>query len=418
MNYEVNISYSSNISKFQKFTSVLAFAIIIFISFFGTAAPFPERYTSVDDISTSNIFNQVIYLFVLFLIIISVYNHKRFFVQTLIKEKFFFLLILWYFLGMLWSVDPFSTFKMALRLFTIYLAILVFFINYPYYQAGDKIVKIILTIFILTSLVVVVTIPGATDPDFNTWRGFSPSKNIFGQVCVLAFVLGFDLYLREESLAKKLLVAFLSFLALIMLFGSQSSTSIIGVLVFVSIISIRIIDHFFRPLGLGRFMSSALLLGFMFSVFLILIVFPVVIEYFTGLFGKDPSFTGRTDLWLIALNSFIEQFPLGTAYGAFWNPANKALASIHLIFPWLPMQAHSGILDTLNEGGIIGFSLFISATFISLRNNWNFKNKNIGFYIVLIILLLNTQETTLLVPGYLATTLYFYYYLRSILAHQ
>jgi O-antigen ligase len=317
-------------------------------------------------------------------------------------------------LGILWSIDPFSTFKMALRLFTIFISITAFFIHHPFYTSADKILKYISALFILTSIVIVVIIPGATDPDFNTWRGLSPSKNIFGQVSVLTLLIVLDIYLRQNTLINKTVFLMLAFISVILLFGSQSSTSIIGFLAFCSIISIRVVDKFYKPLNLGRFLSSALLIGFGFSVVLLLVVFPNILESFTALFGKDPSFTGRTDLWLIALNSFREHFPLGTAYGAFWNAANKDLTAIHIIFPWLPMQAHSGILDTLNEGGIIGFILFVSATIKVLIKSWKFREKNLWFYMIIIILVLNTQETTIFVPGYLATTIFILIYVRSI----
>lgn len=315
---------------------------------------------------------------------------------------------------MMWSVDPFSTFKMALRLFTIFISITAFFIHHPYYTSADNILKYTAALFVLTSIVIVVIIPGATDPDFNTWRGLSPSKNIFGQVSILTLIITLDIYLRQNTLVNKIIFLMLAFLSIGLLFGSQSSTSIIGFLAFCSVISIRAVDKFFRPLNLGRFLSSTLIIGFICSVVILLIIFPTILENFTALFGKDPSFTGRTDLWLIALNSVREHFPLGTALGAFWNAANKELVTIHLIFPWLPMQAHSGILDTLNEAGIIGFIFFIGATAKSLVKTWRYKEKNLWFYLIIIILVLNTQETTIFVPGYLATTLFFLIYIRSV----
>ena len=401
-------------NNYQRYASIIAFSIIIFISFFGTSEPFPDRYKSVDDIGTSNFLNQVIYIFVLLLAFYSIHSYKRELFSFIKSDKFLSLLILWYFIGMMWSIDPFSTFKMALRLFTIFISISAFFIHHPYFISADQILKYIAALFVLTSIVIVALIPGATDPDFNTWRGLSPSKNIFGQVSVLTLIITLDIYLRQNTLINKTILLTLAFISIILLFGSQSSTSIIGFLAFCSIISIRAVDKLFRPLNLGRFLSSAIVVSFAFSVVLLLVVFPNILESFTALFGKDPSFTGRTDLWLIALNSFRDHFPFGTAYGAFWNAANKDLVAIHIIFPWLPMQAHSGILDTLNEGGIIGFILFISATIKVLIQSWKFRDKNLWFYMILIILVLNTQETTIFVPGYLATTIFILIYVRSI----
>lgn len=316
---------------------------------------------------------------------------------------------------MIWSVDPFATFKATFRLFSIYITIIVFFIHYPFNEFSDNIIKVIIIIFLLTSFIAVLLIPGATDPDFNTWRGLSPQKNIFGQVCLLTFILSLDIYLRQKGLLQKTIIVLAALISIILLFGSQSSTSIIGFVIFVSINSIRFIDGIFRKLKIGRLLSSVLQLGFIVFVIILLIFYPELLDILTSIFGKDTTFTGRTELWLIAYKSFLEHFPLGTGLGAFWNPANKQLISIHLIFPWLPMQAHSGILDTLNEAGIVGFLLFIGASIKALVRSWMGNQNNLWFYLFLLILILNSQETTILIPGYLATTLFFIVYVRIII---
>jgi len=406
----LNINHNTSINPYQRNAAFLAFLILIFVSYFGTAAPFPEHYESADE-STSNIYNQVIYILIFLLSLYSIQNKKKQLVNFIIKEKFLSLLIFWYFLGMLWSIDPFATFKLSFRLSIIVLVMISFFLHYSSYNDTNSLIKYIAALFIIINFFAVFTIPGAKDT-YGFWRGTTLQKNILGQISVFTIIIYFDLLIKEKRNTTKIVALIMISLSTIILFGSRSSTSLIGLLIFCFLVSVKLFDKIFRSLGAGKFVSSTLVLGVLSSVMIVLVFFPSILDILTSLFGKDPSFTGRTELWYIAIQSIEKHFPLGTALGAFWNSANNDLAEIHILFPWLPMQSHSGFLDLLNEGGIIGFIFFLGLTLKYLWLQWKLEIKSLWFYLIIVILIINSQETLLLVPGNLATMLFLLGYIK------
>jgi O-antigen ligase len=80
---------------------------------------------------------------------------------------------------------------------------------------------------------------------------------------------------------------------------------------------------------------------------------------FASLFGKSADLTGRADIWAPLLIEFDKHWLLGIGYGAFWlgpgSPSQPVLDTLQ----WIPLQAHNGYLDVLNELGVIGGIFFL-----------------------------------------------------------
>lgn len=79
--------------------------------------------------------------------------------------------------------------------------------------------------------------------------------------------------------------------------------------------------------------------------------------------GRDPTLTGRTDLWhhILAMN----QNPLlGTGFASFW--LGPRLESLWKIYWWQPTESHNGYLEIfLNLGwlGVVLFGIVLAATY-------------------------------------------------------
>lgn len=75
------------------------------------------------------------------------------------------------------------------------------------------------------------------------------------------------------------------------------------------------------------------------------------------LLGKDPTLTGRTDIWAAIFRQLAHHPWLGFGYGAFWLndsiPARYIRAETH----WLVPSAHNGWLDVLVQVGWVGGAL-------------------------------------------------------------
>jgi len=104
--------------------------------------------------------------------------------------------------------------------------------------------------------------------------------------------------------------------------------------------------------------------------------------------GKDPTLTGRTEIWA-SLMRLSDKHPwLGYGYKAFWTPTSVPAAVVRMETHWGVPSAHNGWLDLLIQLGWVGvimFSIVLAAgLFCAL---FRFANVKDGFFSVLILLL-------------------------------
>jgi len=226
--FRIRIPYSELLIK-------IAFFIFFFFTLFPAEEPFPSsrQELGVENMSESNITNQAIKICVLILTIVaSIYKFDEIIV-LIRKEKLLFFLIFWSFLSVFWSDFPLVTFKRWFQIFLIYFLI----ITYLTYFSEDealKILKVILYPYLLVTLFVVLAIPEAKDPEFNTWRGFSATKNSLGQIGLIAGVLTLIFFIKENSRIKRIIALLFFILSIIIVLGTFSSTSYIALFIFLS----------------------------------------------------------------------------------------------------------------------------------------------------------------------------------------
>ncbi|HWU49192.1 MAG TPA: O-antigen ligase family protein [Asticcacaulis sp.] len=104
--------------------------------------------------------------------------------------------------------------------------------------------------------------------------------------------------------------------------------------------------------------------------------------------GKDPTLTGRTEIWA-SLMRLSDKHPwLGYGYKAFWTPTSIPAAVVRKETGWGVPSAHNGWLDLLIQIGWLGVILFGAtlavAYFCAL---FRFARVKDGFFSVLILLL-------------------------------
>jgi exopolysaccharide production protein ExoQ len=76
--------------------------------------------------------------------------------------------------------------------------------------------------------------------------------------------------------------------------------------------------------------------------------------------GKDPTLSGRTSIWLAALDYIQERPWLGFGRSAFWAPGSlyAIRAGERIDARYIPPHAHNGFLDLLLDVGFVGMALF------------------------------------------------------------
>ena len=122
-----------------------------------------------------------------------------------------------------------------------------------------------------------------------------------------------------------------------------------------------------------------------------------MIDTVTEAIGKDPSFSGRTDLWTAMLISISHHPFLGTGFKAFWsvNPPSTYLEHIYSVFIWMPNESHNSYIDLTNELGLIGLGIFIVMIIRYFANSRKLNSPAPWKWFIISALLVSMQESVL-----------------------
>jgi O-antigen ligase len=80
--------------------------------------------------------------------------------------------------------------------------------------------------------------------------------------------------------------------------------------------------------------------------------------------GRDPTLTGRTEIWNLVLNMTPNQL-LGTGFESFW--LGSRLQQMWSIYWWHPNEAHNGYIEIFLELGWVGIALLALLLLTGLR---------------------------------------------------
>ena len=385
--------------------AIFTFVAYLFFSFFGTKVPFKPRVEESNLGGPGNLINQVVFSSLFLLSLISLFVRRLDAIAIIKKEKVLTIFLIWCLITVIWSYSPIDTVKRLFRTVALFSVTLSLLVHTSSPEEILKFIKPLLYIYLLVSIIACFTISGAIDPQFHSWRGFEDTKNNLGGVAVICIILSFFIY-RMETGKSKAIAAIAVFFSVALLFGSTSVTSISNFMILAFIGSLLVVDELFKPLGLGRAASVIIILFGVGLVVTFLIAAPDLLGVVTRAVGKDPSFTGRTDLWVAMLVSIWQHPFLGTGYQAFWSvtPASPYLEHIYKVFIWLPNEAHNGYIDIANEVGIIGLVIFLV---MIIRYFINITKLNSTFpwkWFIIAALINNMQESYLISFGQLPGT--------------
>jgi exopolysaccharide production protein ExoQ len=384
------------IHKFFPFLAFFSFVMYLFFSFYGTALPFRDKLSDVNEIGTSNIVNQIAYTAIFFLSLIAMLPKIKTVLGIIFREKVFTFFIIWAFISILWSDYTFVSFKRWFQFFTAYTVALSVMSHVDFSEIILSRIRYLFYAYLLVSIVSIMIVPGAKDY-YGIWRGIAPSKNHLGQAALLSTLIVF--YTVWTSRGIKRIVALLFFLlALTLLAGSQSMTSQSTFLFIVFLGGVLYLDQYFRKLSLGRALSFIIIISGTALFLSVIFLAPDILASVVGSAGRDLTFTGRTDLWRDILYETSNHWVLGAGFQGFWVVENPALLALYDIYVWLPNQAHNGYLDILNEVGAIGLFLFLLIILNYFRGIINLKLPHFWVWFVVAAVIINIQESTFIRP--------------------
>jgi O-antigen ligase len=401
-----------NVTK-RSITEIIArvsFAVYLFFIIFGTSLPFGESIRDIDEKSTSNIVNQVVYSTLFLTSSFCLLVRRQSLWRLIRKEKFLTLFLAWCFLSIVWSHHSFISFKRFLQILTNVTIGLSIFI---YTESPDEIIKYfryILLFYIPLSLLSVIFIPGGLDPESTAWRGLASGKNHFGQVCLVSSLIWLSASSRRH-LKEKIINLVMFILSLVSLIGSQSLTAILCALILGCLAGIFYLNRRFKSLGIGALFIILLFLTFLSISTSFLFVGPEFLKSLPEYVGKDFTFTGRTVLWEYIFDETKNHLFIGCGFGGFWVIDGYFLENVYKYFVWLPNQSHNGYLDILNETGLMGLSIFLIAVITYFIKLSRIQNNFIWKWFVIAALIINLQETTLFRMNVFTGVLFIFSYL-------
>jgi O-antigen ligase len=248
-----------------------------------------------------------------------------------------------------WSINPASSARSAIEYGIVVIGAIGIAANL---KADAFMEQLALLCFLsgAASLLLLAVSPAAAYGDAGDFRGIFPQKNVLGEAMTMG-ALGSLHGLRVSKRGRAQQIIFL-IVDIIAAAKAQSATSCLTIAAFCATDGVIFL---FRKGGAAR---AVAMVAIALAVPLMAVV-AIAPDALLGAIGKDPTLTGRTDIWHYVV-IFISQRPwLGWGYLAFWSTSNPAAMYIADALHWFAPQAHNGLLEMLLCVGVVGTACFI-----------------------------------------------------------
>ncbi|WP_087138894.1 O-antigen ligase family protein [Brevundimonas diminuta] len=238
------------------------------------------------------------------------------------------------------------------------------------------------------------------------WRGLWYEKNHMGMIMAVGLIAASALLAAGAPQDRRIAVAAIGVCALALL-GSQSKTALIMAMLGGGLIAMcRLIARMGPVFGVVIVWSLGL------TAVISLWVWSQYSVEILALFGKDPTLTGRTEIWA-AIERMAAQRPwLGYGYGAFWVLDTEPMEWIRHETGWRVPSAHHGWLDLRVQLGwtgtwLVGAVIALTATAILFRlNSLGRREGYLSLAYLAAFLLLSVSESVLMSHQDLPWTLF------------
>lgn len=133
-------------------------------------------------------------------------------------------------------------------------------------------------------------------------------------------------------------------------------------------------------------------------------------DLFFGLIGKDPTLTGRTDIWAALLRRVAVRPLEGYGFGAFWQERWGPAWFVRQEVKWTAPNGHNGWLDVLVQLGAVGLGLvvlhFLSTTVAAVGRLWRGPECYWAILFVALFALFSISESTIMQYNGISWVLY------------
>lgn len=268
-----------------------------------------------------------------------------------------------------WSYNPEATSRyiyhlIGMTLFGLYLGS-----NYSVKEQA-RFFGMIYLITLALSLFYIVFLPQyGTEGGLHAgaWRGIFVHKNGFGRIVALGIPLLFMLDLK-----RFILYISLGLTGLAVVMSKSAGSLVITLVLLMSLYIYRV----FRLNYILMFLGLSFLTIFGLSLYVLSMQNS---GFIFDLLGKDPTLTGRTDLWTLVWQMIQLRPWLGYGPGAFWNGLGGPSAYVVNAIGWEAPHSHNGWLDLWLSLGLLGISTFVFGLGVNLFRSIQWARMTSGF---------------------------------------
>jgi O-antigen ligase len=274
----------------------------------------------------------------------------------------------WLCLSVVLSFDPGTSIRrFALSVFVVVVAATLMLLP----KTQGELVRWLATCYLGVLLAPNLSIHLATDPQepalAGNWRGAFGHKNVAAAMMAIMMFLGIY-FIRAGGWISGVIVIFLSALFLFYSAGKSSIALCIAVVLLTSLTSV--VRSFW-----GR-VAMLLLPLVVLNMFSVGTVLSDTLASIAKLLPLDTSFTGRSDIWVFAVDSLHQRLLTGYGFESFWG--SSAITNLKEGKEWAGYASHShnGYLDTALGTGLPGLVLLIVAIVIKPLRDFQSADEN------------------------------------------
>jgi O-antigen ligase len=316
--------------------------------------------------------------------------------------------------SMLWSIEPDVTIRRGVALCFTMLFGLYLGARYDWRELLTLLAGVF-TALAVGSLLAALGFPRigvASDINAGDWKGLWYEKNELGAMMLLGLLANLcrGLIAPPGRRWGWMAAAGLCFGLLVM---SKAGTSLVCLLLAVGALPTLALVRRGGPLAVATIWLAATVVG----------VVAAIAWLDPGLLlkaiGKDPTLTGRTEIWEALFRRIAERPRLGYGFAAFWNDPQGPAAYIRKETGWTVPNAHNGWLDTLAQLGWVGvgvLGLYVLAAYLTTAiRSFTARDSGFGLIYLSCLLVLSASESVLLVHHSIKWVLFIAIFTRSAL---
>lgn len=289
-------------------------------------------------------------------------------VNDLVSNWFILILPAFCIASVAWSIFPQDTFRHSIQLMLTFVISILIALRVK----SNTLFNVLISTYIITLIICLVF--GRNLPD-RPWQGIFASKNQFADMISILIVLSLSAMLFKYQNRIYNVVALAVFLICFPLFiKTQSAGAFVALL---PTVGFGIFIMLLQGIDIqGRWLITAITVVFVALVgSVIALNFEFIQNVVLKFLGKDPTLTGRTELWDYGIGLIKERPVLGLGFQAFWvkgNPPAEYFWQKFLIGSRTGFHFHNMYISNAVEIGVLGViyqSFLLYAAFLI-----NFKN--------------------------------------------